>query len=143
LRRTTDPNTGVVLTDNTCTQAGCHSRTNAQNQVQVPAGQLDLTAVASDDQALHLRSYRELLFTDNQQEVTMGALQDTLGPVIVPPSMAAGNARGSTRFFNRFGTAGDRHAGMLAPAELRLLSEWLDIGAQYFNNPFDPAAPVN
>jgi hypothetical protein len=26
-------------------------------------------------------------------------------------------------------------------AELRLLSEWLDIGAQYFNDPF--AAPAN
>ena len=35
------------------------------------------------------------------------------------------------------------HAGYLSPAELRLLSEWLDIGAQYFNNPFDPAVPVN
>ena len=30
------------------------------------------------------------------------------------------------------------HTGMLSAAELRLLSEWLDIGAQYFNNPFDP-----
>jgi hypothetical protein len=29
------------------------------------------------------------------------------------------------------------HAGMLSPAELRLISEWLDIGAQYYNNPFD------
>jgi len=27
---------------------------------------------------------------------------------------------------------------MISAAELRLLSEWLDIGAQYFNNPFDP-----
>ena len=30
---------------------------------------------------------------------------------------------------------------MLSEAELRLLSEWLDIGAQYYNNPFD--VPVN
>ena len=29
------------------------------------------------------------------------------------------------------------HNGMLSPAELRLLSEWLDIGGQYYNNPFD------
>ncbi|MEH6581561.1 MAG: hypothetical protein V7754_06460 [Halioglobus sp.] len=29
------------------------------------------------------------------------------------------------------------HVGMLSPSELRLLSEWLDIGAQYYNNPFD------
>ncbi len=31
----------------------------------------------------------------------------------------------------------------MTPDELRLVSEWLDIGAQYFNNPFDPAVPVN
>ena len=29
------------------------------------------------------------------------------------------------------------HAGMLSAAELRLLSEWLDVGGQYFNNPYD------
>jgi hypothetical protein len=26
---------------------------------------------------------------------------------------------------------------MLTPAELRLIAEWVDIGAQYYNNPFD------
>ncbi|RDH83111.1 MAG: hypothetical protein DIZ80_12710 [endosymbiont of Galathealinum brachiosum] len=35
------------------------------------------------------------------------------------------------------------HANMLTPAELRLISEYLDIGGQYFNNPFDPLAPQN
>lgn len=29
------------------------------------------------------------------------------------------------------------HNGLLSEAELRLISEWLDIGAQYYNNPFD------
>lgn len=29
------------------------------------------------------------------------------------------------------------HRGALSPSELRLISEWLDIGAQYYNNPFD------
>jgi hypothetical protein len=29
----------------------------------------------------------------------------------------------------------------MTPAELRLIAEWLDIGAQYYNNPFD--VPVN
>ena len=29
------------------------------------------------------------------------------------------------------------HANLLTPAELRLISEWLDIGGQYYNNPFD------
>ena len=35
------------------------------------------------------------------------------------------------------------HTGFLLADELRLISEWIDIGAQYFNDPFDPAAPQN
>lgn len=66
----------------------------------------------------------------------------TLQPVTVNPSLAAQNARGSTRFFSLF-AAGGTHAGRLTPSELRLISEWVDIGAQYFNNPFDPAVPLN
>ena len=46
----------------------------------MPAGQLDLSGGASPDEADHLVSYRELLFTDNAQEVNMGALQDILVP---------------------------------------------------------------
>jgi hypothetical protein len=130
----------TVLADNTCTR--CHNPRDAANVVQVPAGQLDLTDGPSDEEPLQFRAYRELLFTDNAQEVNMGALQDIdLDPglgvqnVPVPASMIASNARGSARFFGRF-AAGGSHAGWLAPAELRLLSEWLDIGAQYYNDPF-------
>jgi hypothetical protein len=32
---------------------------------------------------------------------------------------------------------GGAHAGLLSPVELRLLTEWVDIGAQYYNNPFN------
>jgi hypothetical protein len=46
---------------------------------------------------------------------------------------AANNSRG---FFNLFANGGS-HAGRLNAAELKLLSEWLDIGGQYYNNPFD------
>jgi hypothetical protein len=35
------------------------------------------------------------------------------------------------------------HSAMLTGAELKLISEWLDLGAQNFNDPFDPAAPQN
>ena len=28
------------------------------------------------------------------------------------------------------------HTGTLNPAELKLIAEWLDIGGQYYNNPF-------
>jgi hypothetical protein len=54
--------------------------------------------------------------------------------------MSAGSANASSRFFDEF-AAGAPHDGYLTPAELRLLSEWLDVGAQYYNNPF--AAPPN
>ncbi len=33
------------------------------------------------------------------------------------------------------------HMGIMSPSELRLIAEWWDIGAQYYNNPFD--APLN
>jgi hypothetical protein len=128
----------TVLSDNTCTR--CHSPLDAGNAVRVPAGQLDLSDGDSDQVPTQKRAYRELLFADTAQEVNMGAITDT--QVTVPASLSAGNARGSTRFFNRFAAGGD-HAGFLSPAELRLLSEWVDIGAQNFNNPFDPLVPVN
>jgi len=143
---------GMVIADNTC--ISCHSPADAAGAVRVPAGQLDLSGGPSPDQADHLVSYRELLFTDNAQEVNMGALQDilvpgppdpvtglpTLVPVPVAPSMSAAGARASARFFSRF-DAGGSHEGWLTPAELRLIAEWLDIGGQYYNDPF--MAPVN
>jgi hypothetical protein len=64
----------------------------------------------------------------------------------VGPYLTASSANGgrSAAFLARFAPgSGSTHAGYLSAAELRLLSEWLDIGAQYFNNPFDPAVPVN
>ncbi|HXV39636.1 MAG TPA: hypothetical protein VD701_01580 [Steroidobacteraceae bacterium] len=143
---------GNVIADNTC--IGCHSPADAAGVVRVPAGQLDLSGGPSPDEADHLVSYRELLFTDNAQEVNMGALQDilvpgppdpvtglpTLVPVPVSPSMSAAGARASATFFSRF-DAGGSHEGWLTPAELRLIAEWLDIGGQYYNDPF--MAPVN
>jgi Hydrazine synthase alpha subunit middle domain len=155
LRQTTDAN-GNVLTDHTCSQAGCHNTKGAKaGTVQVPAGQLDLTSTASNDVPAQPVSYRDLLFQEPEQEVIMGALQPVPGPpdangnptvVTVGPFLNAGSANGaqSSAFLNRFAPgSGSTHAGYLSPAELRLISEWLDIGAQFFNNPFDPAAPVN
>ena len=138
----------------TCTQASCHTTTGAMG-VQAPAGQLNLTNAASNDQPLQSVSYRQLLFQHDEQTVSMGALQNAAGPpdangnpTVIPvgPYLNAGSANGglSATFLNRFAAgSGSTHAGYLTPAELRLLSEWLDIGAQYFNNPFDPAVPVN
>jgi hypothetical protein len=56
--------------------------------------------------------------------------------------MNRGSALGSARFFNKFANfnaATDTidHRGILNASELKLLSEWLDIGGTYYNNPFD------
>jgi len=139
----------------TCSQAACHSITDANAAPMAPAGQLNLTSAASSDVPDQPVSYRQLLFQHDEQQVTMGALVNVPGPpdangnptvVTVGPYLNAGSANGglSAAFLGRFATgSGSTHAGYLSPAELRLLSEWLDIGAQFFNNPFDPAVPVN
>ncbi|MCO7225550.1 hypothetical protein [Pleionea sp. CnH1-48] len=54
---------------------------------------------------------------------------------IQPPLRSAG-AIASGNFFNLF-LPGGSHEGRLTDAELRIIAEWVDIGAQYFNNPFD------
>jgi len=133
----------------TCT--ACH--TTARN-TRVADAQLDLTDGLSADEADHFKAYRELLFDDNQQELGAIGLQDvfedgpidpvtllpTRVPVTVSPSLSAAGSRNSRAIMNQFDTGGS-HDGRLDPAELRLLIEWLDIGAQYYNDPF--AVPDN
>ncbi|MEN8179356.1 MAG: hypothetical protein ABFS39_12180 [Pseudomonadota bacterium] len=55
------------------------------------------------------------------------------------PSMRAGSASGG--YFLSLFDAGGSHEGYLNDAEMKLITEWLDIGAQYYNNPFD--APLD
>ncbi len=137
---------------NTCIR--CHGPLDDNGNLQVPMAQLDLTDGPSDQEPAQFKAYRELLYPDNAQEISMGALQDVLVagpvdpatglptqvPVPVSPSMSPAGARASTAFTSRFEPAGS-HAGRLEPAELRLIYEWLDIGAQYYNDPF--AVPAN
>jgi hypothetical protein len=150
-----DPVTGLQV-DRTCT--ACHGFPNlAADGVTVipPAGQLELTDGLSADEPDHFHAYRELLVTDNSQEVVNGALVDRLQQVgvdidgnpifdvipIASPATIAG-AAASDEFFDRFEDPGDSiHYNILSLAERRLIAEWLDVGAQYYNNPFD--APAN
>jgi hypothetical protein len=149
-----------VMTSTTCSV--CHDPVNAMAMVQVPQGQLDLTSSASNVDTTVVTSYEELLFAHNAQTLNMGVLQDLLVPapgppdpvtglpttIMVPvslaPPMAAGSAAASTAFFRMFdGSFHDPvldHTGFLSASELRLIAEWLDIGAQFFNDPF--VAPV-
>ncbi|VAW77253.1 FIG00785302: hypothetical protein [hydrothermal vent metagenome] len=57
-------------------------------------------------------------------------------PVPVTRSISSAGALASPRFFNIFAPGGT-HAGRLTPDELKLIAEWVDIGGQYYNNPFD------
>jgi len=122
----------------------CHSSISAKNTIMVPPGQLDLTGGASNVDPSVVTSYEQLLFPHNEQTLNMGVLQDVPGPVVLAPPMTAGSAAQSTAFLRMFdGSFHDPvldHTGFLTPAELRLISEWLDIGGQYYNDPF--VAPV-
>lgn len=60
-------------------------------------------------------------------------LTQTVG--VAPPLRVAG-ANQSDNFFSNF-AAGGTHDGRLSAAELKLVSEWIDSGGQYYNNPFD------
>jgi Hydrazine synthase alpha subunit middle domain len=143
VRQVKDAN-GNVTADHTCTQGGCHSPKNAAGMAAQPAGNLDLTNTASNDDPEELVSYRDLLFPHNVPGPPDANGNPTT--VSVGPFLDAGAANGpdSSASLALLGAGGDNiHAGVLSLAELRLISEWLDIGAQNFNNPFDPNVPKN
>lgn len=71
-------------------------------------------------------------------------------PTVDGPPMSTNGANASPRFFNELENDSSvpvlpvppdpnnefDHTGALSPAELKLISEWLDGGGQYYNNPF-------
>lgn len=61
-------------------------------------------------------------------------------PVPAPTILNTNSAQNRAAFFNLFEGSDPIHSGLLSPSELRLIAEWLDIGAQYYNNPFDAPA---
>jgi len=165
-RITLDTDGVTVLTDNTCTR--CHSPMDDMGVAQVPAAQLDLTGDPSVDNPDLLTSYRELFFSDNEQEVVNGALIDRLIPLLdgngnpvfevdqngdlildvdgnpipvlvtvgVSPALRVFAANVNPRLFDLLEPGGS-HFGWLSAAETKVISEWLDIGAHNYNNPFD------
>jgi hypothetical protein len=65
-------------------------------------------------------------------------MEPVLITVTIPQVMSVNGAAASDRFFSIFEDPGDaNHFGNLLPSELKLIAEWLDIGGQYYNNPFD------
>jgi hypothetical protein len=63
------------------------------------------------------------------------ARNSRLGEILYGEDLMA-SAEARTTHPNPPGTA-PNHAAMLTKAELRLVTEWMDLGGQYFNNPFD------
>jgi len=122
--------------------------------------------ISTVDRPDHYKSYRELLFRDAEKELVdnqfsnieidsgiplvdeegeprldaEGNIQNRFDLVFLPATMSVNGALQSDDFLDLF-MAGGSHSGDLSLAELKLISEWLDIGAQYFNDPFK--APAN
>ncbi|MGH1470464.1 MAG: hypothetical protein ACRBCS_04680 [Cellvibrionaceae bacterium] len=155
--RTNDANASAVCVD-------CHNKVNNVGAAQVPAGQLELTGDPigalnrnPNQQMLWVMSYLDLFVDDFVLELDAAGTtlirrtvpQDTGevdadgNPIIVDVPVLAPSPISTGNFFNVFSQGGSHNGGLtrLSPHELKLISEWLDIGAQYYNNPFD--APLN
>ncbi|WP_445355470.1 hypothetical protein ACJJI5_02905 [Microbulbifer sp. EKSA008] len=160
--------TGAVIADYTCT--GCHSPVDAAGATQIPDGQLDLTTSASSVNDAWFVSYSELVADRAELELSSGVLTprlvqefddngnpvyevdedgelvlDSNGdpiPVMVTVNISSPLTSSAleSSFFSIFENGG-AHQGYLEDAELRLIAEWFDIGAQYYNDPF--AAPAD
>ncbi|HEY3731062.1 MAG TPA: hypothetical protein VGL28_07345 [Steroidobacteraceae bacterium] len=129
----------------TCTSCHTATRTSTVGGVTTPLppdGNLQLDD-AMAQAAAQLPSYTQLLTAHDVLSLnTTNQLVDS--GTTVPGSIDAGSASFSCFFQVISGasmgcsvTGPVNHAGFMTAAELRLLSEWVDIGAQYYNNPFD------
>ncbi|MCP4984158.1 MAG: hypothetical protein GY935_27100 [Gammaproteobacteria bacterium] len=152
-------NTPDLVGDDTC--ISCHTSLAG---TRLPYGQLDLTSDPNQDPNDFLRSFVEM-FINKPGRMFDGAnlvpftVLDGMGNTInnpqsvVSPTMTTAGARSSYFIEKMSGTELDDttraisgsvdHSAMLTGAELKLISEWIDLGAQNFNDPFDPAAPQN
>jgi Hydrazine synthase alpha subunit middle domain len=151
-----DPLWTVARGAHTC--VNCHTATNTQTVPCTPAGTstpinvtinlpaaggLELDADPNQTAATQLRAYVQLVATHTTSTFS---LDPTCVPVRVdsqvPGSITNGSAAASPFFKvltgNSVGTVD--HATYMSPSELRLVAEWADVGAQYYNNPF--AAPL-
>jgi hypothetical protein len=114
----------------TCNSAGCHTGGAKA------AAHLDLSTAASAADANQDEAYRELFCLDDGvcSTTTVNANGQAVTTTYRGAEFISGDALDS-HFFQVFATD-SMHVGLLSPAELRMLTEWVDIGAQYYNNPF-------
>lgn len=137
------------------TCVGCHASDDPADPVSVG---LDLTGTLAGTG--RLKSYEELMVGDPVLDPDTGLPQLRVRPngaieiVRTAPLVQSGDSRDGSRASRlieklfeqplRSGRFPEEpatvdHRGMLNPAELRLLAEWVDLGGQYYNDPFDDA----
>jgi hypothetical protein len=157
--RGTPPANSTVGAD-TCTN--CHNAQAKRDHLT----QRDLSATRSGTG--RLVSYEDLMTGDpvlDARGMVVTAIEEgvrvvKLGPGLVDTGASEGEAMGLTRKSrlaeliwgqNLAVDAATRaahptpsvdHARMLNASEKRLLAEWMDTGAKYYNDPFDPNAPT-
>jgi hypothetical protein len=117
---------GGVVGAGTCNSAGCHTGTTV-----ITSGNLDLSDGPSVTNANQDNAYVQL--TQDVTTTTEVNGQPVV-TVVRPQEINSGDALNS-RFFTIMSDA--IHTGLLSPSELRMVSEWADIGAQYYNDPFN------
>jgi len=140
----------VTSVDTPCTQTvlvnGVPTQVTSIVKVHTgPAAGLDLGDDAAQQVNTQFRAYLELMAQHTSPTYTFdaGTCSESQGAGTYRGSISAGSAANS-RFFQVLSGAMSgtvNHAGFMTAAELRLMSEWVDIGAQYYNNPFN--APLN
>lgn len=151
----------------------CHTAANLVNagQLELTSGPSDLEPdhltsyqeLLSNDNAQDAAG-NDIMITRNI--IIDGQTVDLVAPFGVPdtetvpdpalersPTMSTSGARNSVFMELMTGldlnndsnqpTDTQNHNLMLTQSELKLISEWLDIGAQYFNNPLDNDVPTN
>jgi hypothetical protein len=119
--------TGTTTGTGTC--SGCHDANTAATAY------LDLVDGAAADNNNVDNSYQQLT-TAFSVTTTNPITGQTVTNQVRGAEIASGSASGSNLIQVLENPNDSTHYGLLSPAELRMLSEWIDIGAQYYNNPF-------
>jgi len=155
----TPVNCAIVINYETHIQPIWEQHCTACHSGATPSGNLSLENTRSAVFG-RLNSYQELLVGDPVINASTGLPNITInedGEIRIerlPALVNAGNSR-SSRLVERLyeqellasgnictGAGCTSHAGMLNLAELRMVNEWTDVGAQYFNDPFDGSGRV-
>lgn len=114
------------------------NRENAYEQLMEEGVELDPVTL----QPVLIQDPNEPFLLDNDGNQILDAMGNPIPNMVTVPigpafSVDGAAASGASLTMFEAGSGNTIHEGLLTPAELRLIAEWLDIGGQYYNNPFD------